>query len=373
MMKIVFTDDIIYAYASGTSSAAGGAERQQWLLARALASRGWSVGVGVRKALEVGKRTTIDGVEFLGVGQGQNLSVWRRTLLAEQPDWWYWRSANHIWGAGVEIAKALGVRTIFAASFDLDVEPRRALTRRRSWWPLYAWGLHRADKILLQHKGQLSRLPKHWCSKAHIVPSIAGDSAPVKPHAERASYVAWVGMLRQHKRPDLLIEIARKAPTLCFVVCGGPSPHRSPPGYGDGIVRELLRLPNVEFLNQVPSAKACEIIAEAALLLSTSDEEGFPNTFLQAWSSGTPVVSLRVDPDGVIVKAGLGAVSSDLDGAIGEIHALINSSRQREEIAGRARHHVSQTHSEAAVATAFIRAVANRRVATEAKQLVDLS
>jgi len=356
-VRIVFTDDIIYAYASGSSSAAGGAERQQWLLARALATRGWSVSVGVRKALEVGKRTTIDSVNFFGVGQGQSLSTWRRTLLGEQPEWWYWRSANHIWGAGVEIAKSLGVRTIFAASFDLDVQPRRALTRRPNWWPLYAWGLHRVDKILLQHGGQLAQLPKRWCSKAHIVPSIADEPTTVRPHAERVPYVAWVGTLRQHKRPDLLIEIARKAPTLCFVVCGGPSAHRSPPGYGEGIVRQLLRLPNVEFLNQVPPEKAQAVIAGAALLLSTSEEEGFPNTFLQAWSSGTPVVTLRVDPDGVIDKARFGAVSRDLDSAIGEIHSLINSSAQREEIAARARQHIAEHHSEAAVVEIFRSAI----------------
>ena len=38
-MKIVFLNDLIYAYAIGAPSAVGGAERQQWLLARALGQR----------------------------------------------------------------------------------------------------------------------------------------------------------------------------------------------------------------------------------------------------------------------------------------------------------------------------------------------
>src|SRR4029453_11769775 len=120
-MKIVFVDDVIYGYASG-ASVVGGAERQQWLLARALATTGWSVTVGVREALAAGERRTIDGVEFLGIGRGyigigrdHIHLVWYRFLSSEQPDWWYWRCADHLLGSAVEVAKLARVRTIFAA------------------------------------------------------------------------------------------------------------------------------------------------------------------------------------------------------------------------------------------------------------------
>ena len=112
-------------------------------------------------------------------------------------------------------------------------------------------------------------------------------------------------MLRQPKRPDLLVEIAKKMPNTRFVIGGGPSLHRSPRGYGERIIEDLRALPNVEYVGQVPPEKAEQIIADAAVLLSTSDIEGFPNTFTQAWASGTPVVSLTVDPDNVIKRFGL--------------------------------------------------------------------
>src|SRR5262249_54892703 len=155
-----------------------------------------------------------------------------------------------------------------------------ALSRRRRWWPLYSWGLSCTDRILVQHGGQLSALPARWRAKARITPSMAVPKIPAQSHWARASYGSWVAMLRQPKRLDLLIEIARRRPDILFVVCGGASTHRSPQEYGERMVTGLRALPNVEFLGQVPPDKALQVIENAAVLLSTSAEEGFPNTFL---------------------------------------------------------------------------------------------
>ena len=161
-MKVVHVNDVVYAYASEAGTANGGAERYAWLLVRALAAAGWSVSVGVRDALETGRRVSIEGVEFVGLEPGHPLKMWYAFLTSERPDWWFWQCADHWWGPAVEVAKVAGVRTVFSAMHDLDVEPRRALYRHPSLWPSYAWGLARADRILVQHEGQLSRLRPTW-------------------------------------------------------------------------------------------------------------------------------------------------------------------------------------------------------------------
>jgi glycosyltransferase involved in cell wall biosynthesis len=367
IVKIAFVEDAIFGYASG-ASVVGGAERQQWLLARALAAAGWSVIVGMHGTLAIGERSTIEGVEFLGLGHAHiGLGrdhihrVWYRFLASQRPDWWYWRCANHLLGSAVEIAKLAHVRTIFAAGFDTDVQPRRALVRRPHWWPLYAWGLERSDRILVQHGGQLAALPKRWGPKAHLVPSIARLAPTVKPHSDRTPYVAWVAMLRQPKRPDALIEIARRAPTIRFVVCGGSTDFASPAGYGDRIIKALRSQHNVQFLGQVAPQTASQIIADAAMLISTSDQEGFPNTFLEAWAAGTPVISLKVDPDHVIERHRLGAIAGDIEGAVAHIAALMESPARRDEIADRSRQYVVKAHSEAGVAALFARIVGTER------------
>ena len=112
-------------------------------------------------------------------------------------------------------------------------------------------------------------------------------------------------------------------------------------------------MPNIEFLGQVAPQKALEIVANASLLLSTADEEGFPNTFLEAWASGTPVVSLNVDPDRLIERYSLGCVSKSVEDVGREIVSLLGSPARRDQISLRARIHVARHHSAAAVVSAF--------------------
>jgi len=356
-MKIAFLNDPVYGYASGSSSATGGAERQQWLLARGMAAAGWTVTVGVRNGLQRGAETLIEGVRFRGIGCGQVFSDWRRFFAAERPDWWYWRCASHLFGFGVGLAKLSGARTIFAAGLDRDVRVREALYTRPRWWPAYAMGLSRTDRILLQHGGQYAELPDRWKTKASIVPSIAAGLLTPKPHADRPRQVAWIAALREPKRPDRLVEIAHLLPNVQFVVCGGITTYMASPGYGERIVQMFRSTPNIDYRSQVSPDEAVRIIGDSAMLLSTSDEEGFPSTFLEAWAQGTPVVSLHIDPDNVIRTSGLGAVCGGVEGAAVEIGDLLMHLRRREEIARRAVRHATEAHSPEAVVRLVERAL----------------
>jgi len=352
-MKLVLVNDIVYRYAVNDPAAVGGAERYEWLQVRALVSAGWSVTVGVRTELPYRESRKIDGVKFLGIGEGNILLAWYRLLRAERPDWWQWQCASHWWGPAGLVAKLAGVRTIFSAMHDRDIHPRQALMRRPRWWFLYAWGLAWADRIFVQHAGQLSQLGIHLRAKASILPGIVRQTNSVKPHSQREQYVAWVAVLRQVKRPDLLVEIARKMPHIAFVVCGGPSTYGTLPGYSEGIKKELSVLPNVEFLGHVPPEHTLQVIGDAAMLLSTSDGEGFPSVFLEAWVFGTPVISLKIDPDGVIQEKKLGSVTGTVDKAVEVIQTLMISPSTRDEMAIRARQHVIEKHSESAMNNAF--------------------
>ena len=123
------------------------------------------------------------------------------------------------------------------------------------------------------------------------------------------------------------------------------------------MISRFKQVPNIRYLGHVPPDRAIEIIADASLLLSTSDGEGFPSVFLEAWANGTPVVSLKIDPDRLIAEKGLGVVSAGVDGAVGDIANLVGSAQERQEIALRSRDYVAQFHSGAAAVTVVERAL----------------
>jgi glycosyltransferase involved in cell wall biosynthesis len=96
------------------------------------------------------------------------------------------------------------------------------------------------------------------------------------------------------------------------------------------------------------------------VFLSTAEEEGFPNTFTQAWSAGTPVVSLRLDPDHLIERIGMGRVPDTIDDTVAHISDLLRSPRRRDEIATRARRFITENYSATAVVKIFQGALNNR-------------
>jgi glycosyltransferase involved in cell wall biosynthesis len=226
---------------------------------------------------------------------------------------------------------------------------------------LYAWGLTAVDRIFVQHRGQLSGLNDRLRPKTELLPAVVTLRDQIEPHVNRNGSVAWVAVLREPKRPDLLVEIARRNPDLRFVVCGGTSTHRTPQGYSEEMARRLSGLPNVDYRGHVDPSETLEVISNATVLLSTSDQEGFPNTFLEAWSAGTPVVTLRIDPDDIIKRRGLGFVSGTIDQAASDIRSLVASETTFDAVSSRARSYVREVHSDDAVSQVFDQAILGAR------------
>jgi glycosyltransferase involved in cell wall biosynthesis len=69
---------------------------------------------------------------------------------------------------------------------------------------------------------------------------------------------------------------------------------------------------NFHFHGQLPHFEVTKQLEKAHLLVNTSDYEGFSNTFIEAWQRGVPIISFKVDPDGILEKRKLGYLSRTL-------------------------------------------------------------
>jgi glycosyltransferase involved in cell wall biosynthesis len=58
---------------------------------------------------------------------------------------------------------------------------------------------------------------------------------------------------------------------------------------------------NFDYLGPVSFEESNSLFAKANIFINTSKaQEGFPNTFIQAWMQGVPTISLDFDPDNLI-------------------------------------------------------------------------
>jgi glycosyltransferase involved in cell wall biosynthesis len=144
-------------------------------------------------------------------------------------------------------------------------------------------------------------------------------------------YVLWVGRNVPKKRPLLFIHLAERLPHYDFVmVCrAGPSGAEN-----QQLQAEAAEVPNLRLTWGVPYAQINEWFRHARIFVNTSSSEGFPNAFLQAARGGAVIVSLFVDPGGVLSAKGIGAVCEDeLERLVSATESLmVDEDRYREYV-----------------------------------------
>jgi len=80
----------------------------------------------------------------------------------------------------------------------------------------------------------------------------------------------------------------------------------------DDLIEQAKQLDNLQFIPRVPFHDIDSYFQRAKVFVNTSDSEGFPNTFIQACSAATPILSLNVNPDTFLDKYNCG-ISCDGD------------------------------------------------------------
>jgi len=110
---------------------------------------------------------------------------------------------------------------------------------------------------------------------------------------------------------------------------------------------------NVSFHGPLSYWDTNELYGRAKLLVNTSDVEGFPNSYLQAWIRGVPVVTL-IDPDNVIEREGLGVAAKSSDQIRDAIRHFLSDPAEWKAASDRCRAFMTREYGEDKVLAAYL-------------------
>lgn len=209
-------------------------------------------------------------------------------------------------------------------------------------WQAYRLGLKFPHHVIAQSKFQMERSWGIGLKSASFLPSLVRMDSIVRLELKsNPPIVLWVGSTDKVKHPEIFLKMARTLPEIQFkMIVSERSQARA------NELRSLCELiPNLKYLGSVAYQDMDEHYSKASLFVSTSELEGVPNTFLQSWANGTPVVSLSIDPDGIIEKKRLGiCANGNLELLKEEIRRLITNRDLRIEMGDKSRVHITETH-----------------------------
>ena len=166
------------------------------------------------------------------------------------------------------------------------------------------------------------RTPIPWARWARTVPhGMPPNELPFSEYA--GEYLLFMGRITPGKRPDLAIEIARRAQLPLKIAAVVHEGERS---YFHEAIEPLIarHRPHVEFLGEVGGHARERLLSGARALLMPIDwEEPFGLVIVEAMACGTPSIAFRRGAIPEIVEDGVnGRVVDDVDSAVAAVRAI---------------------------------------------------
>jgi glycosyltransferase involved in cell wall biosynthesis len=351
-------------------SSASGEPLQHTLLATALARRGHRVSMVV---LDHGQLdgAVWDGVQtFKAYALAAGLPVLRfvhprwtglvSALSRADADVYYGSCAGGLIGQIGMFCASRGKRFVFRTASDADCQPDALISMgrwyRRDKW-LYERGLRRASSVLVQSVRQQELMRRNFGIDSSIAGLVVEPGSSERNFDERDIDALWVSNMRSVKRPDMLLSVADRLPHVSFHMVGGTVPGGQQ--FFERVKAQAAAHGNVTFHGAVAYRDTGALYSRARVLVNTSDIEGFPNTYLQAWSSGTPVVAF-FDPDGVIAREGLGVTVRTPDEMCEAVRRLTSDESEWQAARQRCLAFIERHYSEDVVLQPYLAAIRRR-------------
>jgi glycosyltransferase involved in cell wall biosynthesis len=280
------------------------------------------------------------------------LLQWVRLLNKIDADVYVTRCAGGIVGYMQRACAIIRRPFVYMVAHDMDVSGDYAAT-----YPvdgtLFERGLRSADLVVCQNENQARLLDKRYHKQGCIVPSLSPfELAEGLDHSNR-KVVLWIARVDEWKQPELFVQLAERIPDQSFLMVAVES--QVHPTQLDKIRKAAAIVPNLNVVPPVPFHESTKLFRQAAVFVNTSRAEGFPNTFLQAAASGTPIVSWVVNPDDMLTRHEMGfCAQEDWAGFVQSIRLLCRDENLRMRMGSNGQTYVCKRHAPASIAQTYL-------------------
>jgi glycosyltransferase involved in cell wall biosynthesis len=355
-IHICFIAHLAYGAMNGGSSGhIGGIERQMSLMAR------WCVRQGNQVSMLTWDEGQEDGTEIGGVkvfkmcrskaGVPGLRFFWPRwsslnaAMKRADADVYYQNCGEYVTGQAALWCRWHNREFVYSVASDPDCDGRLPEMHKFRERVLFRYGLKHADRVIVQTRRQQEMLLEGFGRDSVVVPMPCpgpskaeyGESARKHNGSQR---VLWIGRICEVKRPDRFLDLAQACPGVQFDFVGPVGDSQ----YARSVYERARTLANVNVRGPALHDRVSDFYRQAKVMCCTSDFEGFPNTFLEAWSWGVPIVS-TFDPDHLIEEKGLGRVGKDVSQLAVGIREMLNAPDQWQAASRAARDYYLANHS----------------------------
>lgn len=173
---------------------------------------------------------------------------------------------------------------------------------------------------------------KYWKLQASVLPLGIVKNEHIIETKQEIKRVVWAGNIKSNKRPQFLVECAKRFPHLSFCMIGDGD-------MLDSLIERCRKenINNITFTGRIPNSDVYLYMAKGDLFLMTSEYEGLPKVIQEAAQSKLPTIYINENYKVDFIEDGMnGFAVSDLDSMIGKIQYLLDHPDKYREMSEKA-------------------------------------
>lgn len=266
----------------------------------------------------------------------------RALLQTQRPKYVYQRGGSVFTGVVAHYGLTSSAKTVFHIADDMDVDKslRSSNLLRRADRVVADYGINNIKYIIAQTQHQAEMLEAHFGRRPDAVIPNGHEIPPEADKDDSVIRVLWIANWKRMKQPEIFLEMVQSTKwprNVRFCMLGRNRAYKA--------LVDRAKALNIEVTGEVSNEEVNARLNEGHILVNTSKREGFSNVFIQAWGRRVPVVSLHVDPDGVIEREALGFCSGSVHQLAKDVDLLVADTTKRNQMGERAREYATKNYS----------------------------